>query len=263
MHSEHQIRFAGRHHPPPPAAAEQRAGHPQPRERSVLTGPRLSRPGRPVHLAPPGAAHPASLHPQPQLPRGHGLAADSWPPAQPQPPSAGAAGPPPLPDSRGGALTPRYAALRQPAGPQPHHAGQLLQPGQPGLAPRGLGQRTGEAQLRLKAGWNPPGDTTPPCAPSGSADSHRICRHCRLTEGSCPQPMCCQTRLLELGDELVVHDPSVQVLLCLLLKATARSCEEEEESGFQSGINVCKPFQAKMFRQTAEFEAMDELSSVF
>ena len=167
VHSRHQIRFAGRHHPSPPAA-EQRTSHPDDlsRKRSLSTGPQLPQPGRPVHLAPPRAAHASDVDPQPQLPRGHGHVTDprtqphTHTQPQPQPPPPGAAGTPPLSHSRGSALAPRYATLRQP--PQPHHAGRLLQPSQPGLATRGLCQRTGKAQLRLTMEYTPTPSTTSP-----------------------------------------------------------------------------------------------------
>ncbi|XP_051247738.1 palmitoyltransferase ZDHHC14 isoform X4 [Dicentrarchus labrax] len=153
----------GRRHPSPPAA-EQRASDPDdlPRKRRHSNWPHLPHPGRPVHLAPPRPAHPSDVHPQPQLPRGHRHAANprTQPRTQPQPPPPGASGPPPLPYSRGSAFPARYASLRQPPGTQPHHAGRLLQPSQPGLTTRGLCQRTGKAQLCLTMGYMPPPPTS-------------------------------------------------------------------------------------------------------
>lgn len=113
-----------------------------------------------MHLAPPRPAHPSDIHPQPQLPRGHRHAANPRTQSQPQPPSPGAGGPPPLSYPRRSALAARYASLRQSTWSQPHHAGWLLQPSQPGLTTRGLSQRIGKAQLRLTVGCTPPPPTS-------------------------------------------------------------------------------------------------------
>lgn len=148
VHSEHQIRFAGRHHPSPPAA-EQRARHPDclPWKWRLSTWSHLSHPGRPVHLTPPRPTHTADVHPQPQLPRNRRNAANprAQPHTQPQPPPPGAGGPPSLSNPRRSALTTRHASLWQPPGSQPHHAGRLLQPSQPRLSAWGLCQGTGKA----------------------------------------------------------------------------------------------------------------------
>lgn len=159
VHSEHQIRFTGRRDSSPPAA-EQRASHPDrlPWKRRDPARPHLSHTGRPVHLATPRPAHATDVQPQPQLPRTHRHAAHprARPRAQPQPRAPGTGGSPPLPHPGGGAVAARYASLRQPHGAQPRHAGRVLQPGQPGLPPWGLGQRFGEAQLRLTMGCKTP-----------------------------------------------------------------------------------------------------------
>lgn len=156
VHSEHQIRFAGRRHTPP-HAAEQRASHLNhlPWKRGVSTRPSLPRFGRPLHIAPARPAHPTDVHPQPQLPRGprHAAHPRTQPHTKPQPPTPGTGGSPPLPHPRGSALTPRYASVQQPHGPQPRHAGQFLQPRQPRLTTWRLSQRTGEAQLCLTLGF--------------------------------------------------------------------------------------------------------------
>uniref|UniRef100_A0A3Q3C8Y5 Palmitoyltransferase n=1 Tax=Haplochromis burtoni TaxID=8153 RepID=A0A3Q3C8Y5_HAPBU len=142
----------GRRHPATPTP-EQRACHPNhiPRKRRDATWPRLPRPDGALHLTAPRPAHPSDLHLQLKLPRGRRQAAGPWthPHTQPQQPPAGVVVPAPLPYARGSAVAARHASLRQPHGPQPHHAGRLLRPGQPGLAARGLRQRAGEAQLRL------------------------------------------------------------------------------------------------------------------
>lgn len=141
-----RLRQKGRRHPPPPAA-EQRASHPNslPRDWRNTTWPRLPHPGGAVHLAAPRPAHASDVHLQLKLPRGHRQAANPRTPphTQPQQPPPGTGVPPPLSYPRGSALAAGHASLQQPHGPQPHRAGRLLRPGQPGLAARGLCQRVG------------------------------------------------------------------------------------------------------------------------
>lgn len=157
VHSEHQIRFTGRHHTSPPAA-KQRASHPDsfPRKRhSVRTNSAVF--GRPLYLTPPRSAHPSDVYTEPELPWSCWHVAyprpQSHPHSQPHTPPSRPHGPPPLPDPRGGALAARHAPLWQPNGTQPHSAAGLLQPCQPGFSARGLCQRTGKAQLSLTLGY--------------------------------------------------------------------------------------------------------------
>lgn len=214
VHSEHQIRFAGCRHPPPPAA-KQRASHHNvfPWKRDVSARPGLPHAGRALHLAAPWPANPADVHPQPELPRGRRHAANPRTRTKPHAPPPGAGSPPPLSHARGSAVTAGHASLRQPAGPQPHGAGQFLQPGQPRLVTRGLGQGVGEAQLCLTVGYinpTPSEDLKLSWAALVLADfllNYRLqllelCWSYLKCRKTCsPQPSCCQTCLLELWEK--------------------------------------------------------------
>lgn len=126
VHSEHQIRFAGRCYA---VAAERDPSHAWWVIGAWQASSRHSLPS-----ASSRPAHTTHLHPESELWSGESEPSCPW-------------GPAPLPHARRRPLAPRHASLHKPAGPQPH--GTLLQPCQPGLSTRGLGQRPGQTQLRL------------------------------------------------------------------------------------------------------------------
>lgn len=126
VHSEHQIRFAGRRYA---AAAERGPGHSWWVIGAWKASPRSSLP-----VASSRPAHTTDLHPESELWRWESE------PSCPRDPA-------PLPHAWWCPIAPRHASLHKPAGPRPH--GTLLQPRQPGLSTRGLGQRPDQTQLCL------------------------------------------------------------------------------------------------------------------